>query len=63
MAEVTVVQGDDDTLFSVLEIVSVIVVVSWDQAAAGMAPDENKGEPKGAHHGSAFVFVLMVWWM
>ena len=60
MADVTVAQGDDDTLGSALEVVSVIVIVSRDQAAVGAAPDENKGEPKGAHHGNSFVFVLMV---
>jgi len=52
-------QGDDGTLGSILEVVSVIVIVSREQAAAGVAPDENRGEPKGAHHGNSFVFVLM----
>jgi len=71
MAEVTMAQGDDDDpLGSVLMVVVVVDTAggAWDQAAAGVAPDANKGELKGVHQGNSFVLVFMVgcassWWL
>jgi len=56
-------QGDDDDpLGSVLMVVVVVDTAggAWDQAAAGVAPDANKGELKGVHQGNSFVLVFMV---
>lgn len=64
-------QGDDDPLDSVVMVV-VTAGGAADLPAAGVAPDANRGEPKGVHHGnSLFVLVLMAacewasssWWL
>jgi hypothetical protein len=59
-------QGEDDPLgsfFIIVVVVVVVVVVTAGgapvHAAAGAAPDANKGEPRGAHHGNSFVLGFM----
>ena len=72
MAELTMAQSEDEDdpllgSFLIVVAVAVVVVVTAGgapvhAAAVGAAPDANKGEPKGAHHGNSFVLGFMAAW-